>query len=553
MPDQRSLDWPALRRRLAAWALALPAERLIDPAELYGALTTAYGPLADPVTHPLRPISRTPWQDRRATAIWDAALRGPLTWFGYVAWEATEPDTIRLYQPARAPLPPPACRYTEPGELLVPHGTNGALLLDLLPFMGWRAVDAHATTLRLTTQRSAHAASHGLPPTRLQAALQSLAGPIPPGWDVALGPEQAELRIVYRAVVLADDPAVLARAARGRSVRRHLETQLAAGIALAPPDRVPGLVRALERQGVAAIVAVPPPAQPPVGLSPAECALLATACAHYRAQMPLAGHVPLDTLIDRLRAASPAPVCSLAGSSPGAVDQLIEQRGPLAQILPSRPQPVGGLSTPQQDTASSRRELPTAPQHQMTRLKPQVWSAFFFAVLLFLRNLTAMLRTRPHTANSPLQPSPPLEPVAEAMTHNLTAQAEQTPDVLPHTEILSLVRIAIARRRLLCLRYCDAAGVISERSIRPLQLERHAGHWYLRAYCALAGAERSFRTDRLLALSVLSGQPRQSPARATERRRRRQRQAVRQPRTGFFSAPPSPPAASPLVRVWLDD
>jgi hypothetical protein len=33
-----------------------------------------------------RHVDRTPWLLRRATAVFEAALRGPLHWFGVVAW-----------------------------------------------------------------------------------------------------------------------------------------------------------------------------------------------------------------------------------------------------------------------------------------------------------------------------------------------------------------------------------------------------------------------------------------------------------------------------------
>lgn len=82
--DGRGLDLPLFRRRLLAWAAALPRERLLDPSQLYPALVAALGPLADAQTHGFRRVDRVPWQDPRAAAIWDAALRGPLTWLGVI-------------------------------------------------------------------------------------------------------------------------------------------------------------------------------------------------------------------------------------------------------------------------------------------------------------------------------------------------------------------------------------------------------------------------------------------------------------------------------------
>lgn len=84
--DRRGIDWPLLRRKLIAWIEALPAGVLLDPSMLYFALSDAFGPLGDTWTHGFRFVDRTPWQPRRAQALFDAALRGPLTWFGYGFW-----------------------------------------------------------------------------------------------------------------------------------------------------------------------------------------------------------------------------------------------------------------------------------------------------------------------------------------------------------------------------------------------------------------------------------------------------------------------------------
>src|SRR5204863_1343735 len=86
LTDHRGLDWTTFRHRLCAWAAALPVGRLLDPATLYAPLARAFGPLADAHTHALRSVARVPWQPKRAAAIWQAALHGPLTWLGLVAW-----------------------------------------------------------------------------------------------------------------------------------------------------------------------------------------------------------------------------------------------------------------------------------------------------------------------------------------------------------------------------------------------------------------------------------------------------------------------------------
>ena len=96
--------WGLLRRRLWAWAAALPLGRLIDPAMIAPALTATLGPLADSQTHGFRTVVRTPWRARRSAAIIDAALRGPLAWLGAVAWHeglVSRPGAL----PAVAPGP----------------------------------------------------------------------------------------------------------------------------------------------------------------------------------------------------------------------------------------------------------------------------------------------------------------------------------------------------------------------------------------------------------------------------------------------------------------
>jgi len=86
VPKRASIDLPVLRRRLCQWVAALPLDQLLLPDGLYATLAATLGPLADPHTHGwrFRPITRVPWQPRRAAAVFSAALRGPLHWLGLV-------------------------------------------------------------------------------------------------------------------------------------------------------------------------------------------------------------------------------------------------------------------------------------------------------------------------------------------------------------------------------------------------------------------------------------------------------------------------------------
>ncbi len=92
LPDWRGIDWPLLRRRLCQWVATVPTGAWLKPTTLYQQLAASLGPLADAHTHGFRQVQRLPWQPRRAAAIWQAALAGPLTWLGLIVWQR-EPGT----------------------------------------------------------------------------------------------------------------------------------------------------------------------------------------------------------------------------------------------------------------------------------------------------------------------------------------------------------------------------------------------------------------------------------------------------------------------------
>jgi hypothetical protein len=54
------------------------------------------------------------------------------------------------------------------------------------------------------------------------------------------------------------------------------------------------------------------------------------------------------------------------------------------------------------------------------------------------------------------------------------------------------------------LEYCDAEGIASRRTVRPLELRRRGDIWYLQARCALVDAERTFRVDRIRVLRAVA-------------------------------------------------
>lgn len=311
------IDWPLLRRRLCAWATALPADQLLEPDGLGSALTASLGPLADAQTHGYRMVPRAPWSAERAETIWQAALRGPLTWLGLVAWDTTAGST-RVFRPhTHASALPPSWRYGESGCLLVPHGSAPDAVLDLLPFAEWQVADSAGVTYQINAQTLARALGAGHPIARLRGLLTTQAGPIPADWELLLEEQRPPLRIVRADVLIAEQPAVLSHAARHASVQRALQTRLAPGIALVKPGRTNRLTRALARQGLALADAPdePRPEQPD-GLSPAQCATLLEACAALRQAGESATPLALDQIEAALRARL-TPALAAAAGQPG--------------------------------------------------------------------------------------------------------------------------------------------------------------------------------------------------------------------------------------------
>jgi hypothetical protein len=209
--DARTMDLPFFRRRLCAWAASLPAQQWVAVEGLHATLEAAHGPLADAHTHRFRQHRRRPWQEKRSESIWEAALRGPLTWLGIVTWQvggqgagergqeshltASPPDKVALVRspdevtpvehpvvdtteadaaevllaPDDVPQPDatPPWNYGAPGDVCIPHAHLNAQVLRLLPFVRWERADATTTTYRVTTDRIARAIRQGYSDTQL--------------------------------------------------------------------------------------------------------------------------------------------------------------------------------------------------------------------------------------------------------------------------------------------------------------------------------------------------------------------------------------------------
>lgn len=75
---------------------------------------------------------------------------------------------------------------------------------------------------------------------------------------------------------------------------------------------------------------------------------------------------------------------------------------------------------------------------------------------------------------------------------------------VPAETIASLtpLRVALEERRIVWMRYEDAEGVTSERTLRPVGLFFWGYRWSLSAWCELRQAFRSFRLDRIRQIDV---------------------------------------------------
>ena len=103
-----------------------------------------------------------------------------------------------------------------------------------------------------------------------------------------------------------------------------------------------------------------------------------------------------------------------------------------------------------------------------------------------------------------------LNKVASILPADLAPLLEDTPLFVPGivsatdpVDALGAARGALIARRKLRLRYADATGAGSERTVRPLGIFFWGRTWTLAAWCELRTDFRNFRLDRATAASVL--------------------------------------------------
>ena len=111
----------------------------------------------------------------------------------------------------------------------------------------------------------------------------------------------------------------------------------------------------------------------------------------------------------------------------------------------------------------------------------------------------------------------------EALEAAVAFTSSETTGVPVEAEVLLLVSDAIRRRHRLLTSYTSFAGERSDRELSPYGLVVHAGRWYLAAHDHGREALRTFRVDRMDAVSMTTTP---ASARARGLRRRRARRAL---------------------------
>lgn len=67
-----------------------------------------------------------------------------------------------------------------------------------------------------------------------------------------------------------------------------------------------------------------------------------------------------------------------------------------------------------------------------------------------------------------------------------------------------LLKAAVMEKREVEISYCNSAGEVSQRRVRPYRLAFKGRNWYLRAYCTRACGHRLFRLSRILSINLLT-------------------------------------------------
>lgn len=93
----------------------------------------------------------------------------------------------------------------------------------------------------------------------------------------------------------------------------------------------------------------------------------------------------------------------------------------------------------------------------------------------------------------------------DALLDTADFTARPRADTAPETEVLLELAEAALHRRPVAMSYTDRKGRDSDRTVLPYGLVAHAGRWYLTGADPADGEVRTFRLDRIAAMSVRSG------------------------------------------------
>jgi len=299
---------PAPPSRLEAFFQALAAcPPQGESPETYLAALAAHTPALFRPTSAYRlwsttdPAAQTAYHQQQHAA-YETLLTGPLTWLGLIECPAasglrlTPLGAALLEMPGGAwPAPPPPLGLspiTSEADsfswhwTLTPENTPQVtprlqLLLEALA----PPVPAAPDTCRLTAVAIKRALQRGHTVSGLLALLEQAAGPLPPHLVAACHrwAEELEELTIRRVVILETrDPELLQALTSQRRLRETLNETFSARAIRVNAERLPALLRRLERRGLVPQLDLPPeiPA-PPAGLSPAEQVEIAAALRVY--------------------------------------------------------------------------------------------------------------------------------------------------------------------------------------------------------------------------------------------------------------------------------
>jgi len=127
------------------------------------------------------------------------------------------------------------------------------------------------------------------------------------------------------------------------------------------------------------------------------------------------------------------------------------------------------------------------------------------ALLLALRSLQEVAEAHPGLEREPGALDSAIEKLSAATGRAAEQAASVQVDLRADAPsgTMQTIREAIARGRRLHLRYVSAADVVTERDVDPVEVRTDGMSWSLRAWCHRARGARTFRLDRILAVSEL--------------------------------------------------